>query len=451
MVTPHPTTASSPGTAGSTDTPGAPKWGAGSEETPTRGASPGVGSAGSGDPVLGTQGNYRRAEGVTAEDRERRSSKFVLRERGRAFQTKKGPRACGRWALAQRLFVVEHDGRASVGGHLSCGMVHLCVVCAARVAARRSAEVADAIDRWQGQDGRVSFVTLTVAHQVSDELGRLLDVHTQALALFRRRFRESGWRADLGVAGDIINWEVTRSAWHGWHPHRHLLLFHRQVSDPLWAGFHLWLTRTWADCVARVSPEHAPSTSVGVGCRLEVVPFADGERFAAYITKDGAVDAALELIHGQDKTGGTSRTPFQLLADAADGDRQAAALWHEHGRAIEGKYRVKFSKGLRAVLGMTVGKSDVELANEDEEGDPITELDDAETALVLQVPALIPVVCDAAERGGADEVHHVLAAALAVLSWTDRAAMRKWARDRVGLGGKWTKMPARRPLVPTSR
>jgi hypothetical protein len=51
------------------------------------------------------------------------------------------------------------------------------------------------------------------------------------------------------------------------------------------------------------------------------------------------------------------------------GDVQAAARWREYEQAMTGKSAVRFSKHLRAHLGMAEAKTDQELAEEEVGGD----------------------------------------------------------------------------------
>ena len=67
----------------------------------------------------------------------------------------------------------------------------------------------------------------------------------------------------------------------------------------------------------------------------------------------------------QGKKGG--RTPQQLLMDYFNGDIHSGALWAEYARNFKGQAQLYWSRGLRAECGLTIEKTDEELAVEQDE------------------------------------------------------------------------------------
>lgn len=252
-------------------------------------------------------------EGAQRESNERRRGKYALRDAARHLQPK-GPRCCGKYATQSRLSIVRKNGRSSLAGSQLCGMVWLCPICAARILAKRLEEITTAINNHHAQGGRVTFLTLTVAHSAKDDLRTLLKVHSQALTRFRRRMRDSGIADDLAIVGDIVNYEVTHGGWHGWHPHRHLLVFHKATEtiedNVVWVRWENLVRDMWRLSVSDVSPKHTPSATINVGIKAEMVPLDGGGAYATYMTK-GVEEAALELASPETKAGG--RTPFRIL------------------------------------------------------------------------------------------------------------------------------------------
>ena len=71
-----------------------------------------------------------------------------------------------------------------------------------------------------------------------------------------------------------------------------------------------------------------------------------------------------ELTKGPAKVSKTvqGRSAFQLLADYGAGDKQAGVLFQEYARATKGRYQLRWSSGLRKLLGLAAEQSDDDLA-----------------------------------------------------------------------------------------
>ena len=150
----------------------------------------------------------------------------------------------------------------------------------------------------------------------------------------------------------------------------------------------------------------------------------------------------MEVARPDAKVGRTGRSsPWEVQERAVDGNLRARDLWAEYGQATRRRHRVRWSTGMREHLGLAV-RTDEQLVHDDGEADELDDLDDDETALLLYAPEVTPHVCQAAEDGGAPAAHAFLATLLAVLTSLERAELRRWARDRVGLAGK--RSPVRR-------
>lgn len=375
-----------------------------------------------------------------------RVRRWVLRERARGLQPVKGPACCGTHALTGQLSLARRGERWAPSGLLHCAMVWLCPVCAARVGQRRAEEIAEGVRRWQASGGTVLLITWTLAHRIEDALSVLLGVFTKARAKMRSRKEWGRLRAAVGWEGDVRNWEVTWGAWNGWHPHQHQLVFCR--PPPSWFGgveFLLWwrrLENLWANVVEAVSPQHRPGDGdrIGVGVRVDVVGHGLGEDAAGYITKDLVHGAAMEVARPDSKAGRPGRmSPWELQERAVDGHARERELWAEYAAATRNRHRVRWSPGTREQLGLRV-RTDEELAHEEGEADETEDLDDDESALLLWCPEVTPQVLEAAERDGPAGAHALLAVLLAVLTSLERAQLRVWAKDRVGLAGRWSRV-----------
>ena len=273
---------------------------------------------------------------------------------------------CGRHVAPQGSVSVRRapGGGAHFAGLQVCGAISVCPVCGPKIRHGRAAEISRAAELHQAAGGHLVFVTLTTPHDRGDTLEGCWD-------LLRRAFRElvSGRaRAELrdrfGVHGYIRATEATHGT-HGWHVHAHLLLFvdtayGLEDTAELWR----WLHQRWARRV-EAHGGRRPSLARGV----QVIPCRDDNgALGTYLAK---VASEVTRQDGKTARASGSRTPMQLLADAAEGDAQAWAIFREWIQGSRGRRIVEWSRGLRAALGVT----------ERTDNDLVAEVDHAETVL----------------------------------------------------------------------
>lgn len=222
------------------------------------------------------------------------------------------------------------DGRTSYGGLFSCGNVWACPVCASRAAARKGKDVVEAMERHRLLGGRCYMVTFTVRHEYGDDLDMLLAALRQA----SRKFKSGRWykQAGRGVFGSITGLEVTHGG-NGWHPHTHELLF--TVRKFHKRDERIWRAR-WKHCLRQCGLD-------GNEVSLKIQPASP----SGYLTKWGADS---ELLGDASKQG-AGRNPWQILDKVTEGERYAD-LFRDYVRAFKGRSRLRWSKGLRARLGL---------------------------------------------------------------------------------------------------
>ena len=239
----------------------------------------------------------------------------------------------------------------------TCGGVWVCAVCAARITERRRVELQAAVDNGRY---RPVLVTLTVRHVVGDVLAAVLGGLLAAYREFTRSRAYKRLKRDYGIVGTVKALEVTYGD-NGWHPHLHLLVF-LGPGVPV-DGLEYRVREMWLSAVAAVGLDATWQRGATV---------KDAWRWIAeYVAKWGhepAWGVDREVAKGNSKSGRVAgRSPTQLLADFIDGDMQAGALWREYAAAFRGRSQLRWSKGLRDVLGLGVDKSDAELAAETDE------------------------------------------------------------------------------------
>lgn len=259
----------------------------------------------------------------------------------------------------------EEHGRAFYAGLQTCGLVWLCPVCAPKIQAYRAAELALAIEQAQDQGLVVELVTFTAPHSRSDSLA---DLEERAGKAFRSMTNGRPYRrlsAELGIVGSVSAGELTWGELNGWHPHRHTLRFRKagpaMGSRHKLAAHDLEIFGLWRSAVER----H------GLG-RADVRGFSveDGSRASEYVQKMATEAVRFrwgtedEMARSHTKRGRFGNlTPFDFLRMGAAGAEGAwGRLWREYAAAYKGKTQLRWSPGLRNLLGVTETATDEQLA-----------------------------------------------------------------------------------------
>jgi len=201
----------------------------------------------------------------------------------------------------------------------------------------------------------VVLATFTLPHQAPDRAFGLVD---DLLDCYRRLWsgRDRVTPHLAGYVGSVRALEVTHGE-HGWHPHLHVLFFFEDEVNLGEVLFHLY-TR-WARLIeaagrGTISPRHG-------------VTVQGGEAAADYVAKWGheprwTIAEELTKANVKQARSSAGRSPFALLADFAGGDQGAGTLFREFVDAFKGRSQLRWSRSLRKRLGLSVEKSDEELA-----------------------------------------------------------------------------------------
>lgn len=263
------------------------------------------------------------------------------------------------------------DSSTYFGGLVVCGAPWICPVCAAKISERRRGELLQAVSEWRGQGGHLAFVTFTVPHSTHSVAFDLVDT----LLDLNRRMNSGRDRLSAtipGYVGQVRALEVTRGA-AGWHPHLHVLLFLKDAPDL--EALHRQLWASWRGLVV----------ASGLGTPAEsAFKVQDGSEAAKYASKWGIPE---EMTKGHFKTAksASGRTPFALLGDYLAGDQQAGALFREFAAAFKGRRQLRWSPGLRKLLGIGEEKTDEqEAATIDALDEKLATIMDRDWALILR-------------------------------------------------------------------
>lgn len=322
--------------------------------------------------------------------------------------TLKSVRHCGRSLSkhagdGQTVSVKMTDGKAGFAGLQSCGSPWACPVCSGKIAPVRAGEIQSAVDAWHARGGRVVMNTFTMRHFSKHVLDDLWDGLSHAWGkvtsgsswerdsdkyggqpVVRTKIRQKNKvKFEVQTPGNRINFiravEVTHGD-KGWHVHIHSLMFLRgDVKQADATALGLELFGRWKRALVN---KGLPSPTREHGIDAKLVPVDGSVPLGEYFAKAvyGQAPKApkfkavgFELAGGMGKLGRReNRTPFQILADiAVNGDAVDLANWRNFEQASKGRRQITWSHGFRDLLGLTVEKTDEEIAADDKGGDVV--------------------------------------------------------------------------------
>lgn len=314
--------------------------------------------------------------------------------------------------VAPEIWYSKESDRASFHKVAVCGSVWTCPICSRRINLGRQREIAAAYDLFVGSKGRLRpgvrngdamLVTLTLRHGVGDDLETLLD----GLKLADRNGQKSygykrlvGYRrtvnkvrvsvpSEVAYVGRISATELTYGK-NGWHPHLHQLwFFDRRLGADEVERIRADLFAAWrAACMKVGLPAPLEFSKGGRALGVDVRRAMSAEEYLTKFAHERQWAPEREMASQHTKKARGGRTAFQLLADYAQGDREAGALFRTFAGATLGRHQLQWSRGLlerlRELGYDDVLASDEELAaGRDEGASLLGELGDAEwTALV---------------------------------------------------------------------
>ena len=236
--------------------------------------------------------------------------------------------------------------RAHYGNLVQCASVWVDPVCSSKITERRRVELEDGLNRspWPGV-----MITLTLQHSKNDKLAML----RRDLSEGRRELKSSWWWQNfskrIGIVGGITSTETTYGLDAGHHPHNHILelVDGHPDTEQIQAEVSKRFREIMTSRGRYVSPE------IGVHVR------ATDQGAADYISKWGA---AFEISKAGAKRGKDGHyNPFELLQLYAEGETWAGKVFREYAAAMKGVNQIRWSKGLRELLGLGAEVSDREL------------------------------------------------------------------------------------------
>lgn len=316
---------------------------------------------------------------------------------------------CGRYLTDDSgTHVAVKNGTAYYTGLITCGSIWACPVCSARIRQRRALEIESACLQHLEAGGGIGFGTFTLPHVRSDDLADLLGVVQKAWEKVQQNRAVRRAFERLGITGRIRSTEITWGAWHGWHPHLHLLFFADvSLSDEQWSQLRDVLSDAWAAAVVRLGRDQ-PGEVVGV--TLGKVYRADVGQYLAKVQDHygEASTVGREMARGDVKKGRKrSRTPFELAEQAVQGVVPELPLWWAYEQATKSRRAIEWSRGLKARFSVE-DVEDEALAAADVDGDRVLWVDGDRWGLLVKRGQETHVL-DLVEQGGAPAAHDFLA------------------------------------------
>lgn len=306
------------------------------------------------------EGDLKRGEGRLVRFGMQAGARVLLPEQ-------KGLQACLRCRRynAERIEIIHKPltRSARFGGLQTCGSVWMCPVCAAKISEVRRQELSQAVQAWWEMGRIVVMVSYTVRHKCGDDLGELVAGMMQARGKATAGNPGQKLYRRYHVVGSVRALEVTHKHVNGWHPHIHELLF-LEASEVDTGALQADLLARWSGALQRSGMRDVNGHGVDVRIGRDAV--------AEYVSKYGhdperqpwGVDHELSKQAVKRASMG-GRSPMQLLSDFSfEGDIEAGRLFAEYGRTMKGRRQLFWSKGLRALLGLTVERTDEEIAQD---------------------------------------------------------------------------------------
>lgn len=296
---------------------------------------------------------------------------------------------------AVEVWHVPDHAAGVLAGVASCGMVHVCPYCAARVAAHRAEELRRGIQSWIDDGGVVTMLTFTLRHSVADTLSGVLGVLRDAHRFLVKSRSYRSLVSGVGAAGTVRALEVTLGC-NGWHPHFHVLLFHRSRRFRFGA-----LAEHWLDALERFGGSGAS----GIAFHARTVDAASAASW--YVNVAGC---AREVALGPAiKKGRHGSLTFWQLALQSVSESALRLKVYEYFLTMRGYHVLQWSRGLRDRLGLGDEQGDQEVldSRRREGGVRLAVIPASEWLRVVANDAVVDVL-EAAIAGDAESLYALM-------------------------------------------
>lgn len=233
-----------------------------------------------------------------------------------------------------------------------CGSVWFCLSCATKIYADRREELLQAFAYFQDKKKTYSFVTLTHPHTNKETLASTMERLGKAVGALRTGKAWTLFKEKYGLEHIIRATEVTYSDAAGFHPHFHMLfVYDRESMTPEEvADIEQFLRDRWSRiCIKygfiandRKRCEHLIR---GVDVQTGVNP-VDWE----YLAKIKVWEMASTTSKTPRRK--DSLSPWDIFEKAKEGDPKYQALWWDFMEGMRGRAAIRWSPGLKQLVGV---------------------------------------------------------------------------------------------------
>lgn len=210
------------------------------------------------------------------------------------------------------------DGDAEFVGMFKCGS-NKCPRCSNSIVAKNRSWIrAELLPSLELHGLKCSMITLTLSHNVDDDWGDSVICLDEAYKRWDKRMNKIYKK--LGYVGKLRSFEVT-VGFNGIHPHFHILMPHRELSEDELSLLVNKMREAWAQAVAEV------------GRNVNSHGFDFSQNAAeTYCAK---MELAHEMASSSKSARRKGKTPQQLLLAASKGDAIAGMWWQKVTKAVD--------------------------------------------------------------------------------------------------------------------
>ena len=233
-----------------------------------------------------------------------------------------------------------------------CGSVWFCLGCASKIYAKRREELQQAFAYFQDKKKTYSFVTLTFPHTNQETLTDTMERLGKAVRELRAGKAWTLFKQRFALEHIIRATEVTYSDYAGFHPHFHLLFVYdreRMTPEEVQAieGFlrDRWSRICINNGLIASEQKRLEHLERGVDVQTGVNPVDWG-----YLAKIKVWEMASTTSKTPRKKGHLS--PWDLFALAKEGNPKYKALWFDFMAAMRGRAAIRWSPGLKRLVGV---------------------------------------------------------------------------------------------------
>jgi hypothetical protein len=321
--------------------------------------------------------------------------------------------ACGTALTAGAAGLTLGERSASFAGVCTCGSVHMCVVCGARILAVRAENAQAMADALAAAGYGLYLGTNTLRHFERQAYGSLrrgerCGLITVLHDAWKGAFGSAGrpWRRlrdEFGIVGYERAFEDTWGSDTGWHLHWHVLwVTERPLSDEDLRRFRRRLAETWRDAVLgaggyavsmKCTRPDCPCEGEGHGTDLRPLNTGEEGDAARYLYKDGDKEGSagfgLEFTRSDLKDGRRwgRMSPWQLGDLAAEELAELGEPGPLVAKYREREYGVNGVKKHRRTPSLNKILAALDVAQDERTEAEIAADEDEERKLIAIIPA----------------------------------------------------------------